>query len=60
MATMSFLKDIVIKDQKTAENFIRALENAVNKNAKRVSIDKRVEDVKNEEQIKNIFDKYKM
>ena len=57
MATKSFLKNIVIKDQKTAENFISALENAVNKKAKKVSIDKRIEDVTDEEQIRKIFDK---
>lgn len=57
MATKSFLKNIVIKDRKTAENFISALENAVNKKSKKVSIDKRVEDVTDEEQIRKIFDK---
>ena len=57
MATKSFLKNIVIKDRKKAENFISDLENAVNKKAKKVSIDKRVEDVTDEEQIRKIFDK---
>ena len=50
-------KNLVIKDRKTAENFISALENAVNKKSKKVSIDKRVEDVTDEEQIRKIFDK---
>ena len=55
MATKSFMKNIVIKDKKSAENFISALENAVNKKAKNVSIDKRAEDVTDKEQIRKIF-----
>ena len=35
MATKSFLKNITIKDRKSAENFIKALENAEKKKAKK-------------------------
>ena len=57
MATKSFLKEIVIKDKKSAEKFISALENAENKRAKKVSINKMVEDVTDSEQIRKIFNK---
>ena len=43
MATKSFLKNIVIKDRKSAERFISALENAENKKSKKVKINKMVE-----------------
>ena len=55
MATKSFLKNIVIKDKKSAEKFISALENAANKKAKKVSVDKRTEDVTDKEQIRKLF-----
>lgn len=55
MATKSFLKNITIKDKKSTENFIAALENASNKKAKKVVIDKRVEDITDKEQIRKIF-----
>lgn len=55
MATKSFLKNIVIKDKKSTENFIIALEEAENKKAKKVSIDTRVENVVDKEQIRKIF-----
>lgn len=55
MATKSFLKNIVIKDKKSAERFLSALENAENKKAKKVVIDKRVENISNCEQIRKIF-----
>lgn len=55
MATKSFLKDIVIKDKKSAERFINALEKAENKKAKRVVINKRIEEVTDSEQIRKIF-----
>ena len=45
MATKSFLKNIVIKDKKTANKFIEALERAENKKSKVVKFDKKVEDV---------------
>ncbi len=55
MATKSFLKNIVIKDKKSAEKFINALEKAENKKSKQVIIDKRVEEVTDSEQIRKIF-----
>ena len=57
MATKSFLKNIVIKDRKSDEKFIKALENAENKKAKKVTVNKRVEDVTDKEQIRKIFSK---
>lgn len=55
MATKSFLKNIVIKDKKSAERFINALERAENKKAKKVTIDKMVEDVTDGSQIRKLF-----
>lgn len=55
MATKSFLKNIVIKDRKSAGRFIDALEKAENKKAKEVKIDKMVENVTDSEQIRKIF-----
>ncbi len=55
MATKSFLKNIVIKDRKSAEKFINALERAENKKAKQVKIDKMVENITDSEQIRKIF-----
>ena len=57
MATKSFLKNIVIKDRKSAEKFIKALENAENKKVKKVTVNKRVEDVTDKEQIRKMFGK---
>ena len=57
MATKSFLKEIVIKDKKATESFINALENAENKKAKKVRINKMVEDVTDSERIRKIFSK---
>jgi hypothetical protein len=57
MATRSFLKEIVIKDKKSAETFISALENAENKKAKKVKIDKMVENITDSDQIRKIFNK---
>ena len=57
MATKSFLKNIVIEDRKSAENFINALEKAENKKAKKIEINKMVEDVKGSIQIRKIFNK---
>lgn len=57
MATKSFLKNIVIKDRKSAEKFINALERAENKKAKQVKIDKMVENITDSEQIRKIFSK---
>ena len=55
MATKSFLKNIVIKDKKVTENFINALNNAENKKAKKVVVDKRIENITDKEQIRKIF-----
>lgn len=57
MATKSFLKNIVIKDKKSAERFINALERAENKKAKQVKIDRMVENITDGEQIRKIFSK---
>lgn len=57
MATKSFLKDVIIKDNASATKFIEALENAENKKRKRVKFDRLVEDVENSEKIKEIFQK---
>ena len=57
MATKSFLKEIIIKDKKSAENFINALENAENKKAKKIKINKMVEDITDKERIRKIFSK---
>ncbi|CDE84821.1 putative uncharacterized protein [Clostridium sp. CAG:273] len=55
MATKSFLKNIVIKDGKQAEIFLRALENAEKKKSKEITINQRVEEIKNPEQIRKLF-----
>ena len=57
MATKSFFKEIVIKDKKATESFINALENAENKKAKKVRINKMVEDITDSERIRKIFSK---
>ncbi len=56
MATKSFLKNITIKDKKTATTFIEALENAEGKSRKKVRVDKLVENEENSQKIKEIFD----
>lgn len=55
MATKSFLREIIIKNKKSAEKFIDTLENAENKKAKKVKINKMVQDVTDCEQIRKIF-----
>lgn len=55
MATKSFLKNIIIKNSKSAEKLLKALECAENKKAKDVKINQRVEDIKDSEQIRNMF-----
>ncbi len=55
MATKSFLKDIVIKNRESANRFINALEKAENKKSKDVRIDKKVENITDEERIRKIF-----
>lgn len=55
MATKSFLKNIVIKDRKSAEKFINALEKAENKKAKSIKVNVKVEEIKDSEQIRKMF-----
>ena len=55
MATKSFLKNITIKNSKDAERFIKALENAENKKAKVVNIDKHTRDIRDSQEIRKIF-----
>ena len=57
MATKSFLKNIVIKTSKQAENFLVALENAEKKKSKKVTINQRIEEIKDPKQIRNLFGK---
>ena len=59
MATKSFLKDITLKNKKSAESFLNALEYAERKKAKKVVLDKRVEEVKDSATIKRMFHKDK-
>lgn len=58
MATKSFLKNITIKNKKSAERFLNALENAEGKKAKKVTFDERVDEVKDSATIKRMFCKY--
>lgn len=55
MATKTFLKNITIANSKAAAKFIQALEYAENKKSKNVKFDKRVEEVKDKNQIKRLF-----
>ena len=55
MATKSFFKNIVIKDKKSALNFLSALENASKKKKKDVVMKARVNDIDDEETIKKLF-----
>lgn len=55
MATKSFLKNIVIKDKKSAEAFISALENAEKKGRKKVNINTSVRTIEDKETIKKMF-----
>ena len=57
MATKSFLKNIVINNSKQAEKFIVALENAEKKKSKEVTINQRVEEIKDPKQIRKLFTK---
>lgn len=50
-----FFKNIVIKDGKQAERFLKALENAEKKKSKEITINQRVEEIKNPEQIRKLF-----
>ena len=55
MATKSFLKNIVIKDKKSAATFLSALENAEGKTRKKVNCNTPIQTVKDEETIKKMF-----
>lgn len=55
MATKSFLKDINIKNKNSALSLISALENAIGKGKKNVKYNVSVQNVKNEDEIKQIF-----
>ena len=57
MATKSFLKNIVIKNRKEADKFLVALENAEKKKSKEVTINQRIEEVKDPKQIRKLFAK---
>ena len=56
MATKSFLKNVVIKDRKTAEKFVNALVKAENKRSKEIKVNKITENITEAEQIRKIFD----
>lgn len=55
MATKSFLKDIVIKDKKSAEAFVSALENAEKKGRKKINFNTAVKTIEDKEAIKKMF-----
>ena len=58
MATKSFLKNIVIKNKKSAMSFLCAPENAEGKSKKKVAFDTAVETVKDDETIKKYLKSY--
>lgn len=55
MATKSFLKNIVIKDKKSAGAFLSALEHAEGKSKKEVKIKVPVNTIKDEDKIRKMF-----
>ena len=55
MATKSFLKDIVIKDRKSANSLVSALENAEKKGRKQINIATSVKTIENKETIRKMF-----
>ena len=55
MATKSFLKNISIKNRKSANSFISALENAEKKDNKKVVVNTKVKEIKDEKTIKEMF-----
>ncbi len=55
MATKSFLKNIVIKNKKSAESFVIALENAENKGRKKVNFKAAVKNIEDKDTIKKMF-----
>lgn len=56
MATRSFLKNIVIKDRKSANSLVSALENAENKSKKEVTIRSKVKTIDDKDTIKKMFE----
>lgn len=57
MATKSFLKSININNKISASSFIDALEHADGKGKKKITLDRGVETIKDNEQIRKIFKK---
>ncbi len=55
MATKSFLKNIVIKDKKSAEAFVSALENAETKGRKNVKFNTVAKTIQDKEIIRKMF-----
>lgn len=55
MATKSFLKNISIKNKKSANSFISALENAEKKSKKKIIVNTKVKEIKDEKTIKEMF-----
>ena len=55
MPTKSFQKNISIKGRNSIKNFINALESAEKKKSKEVNLDNDVEDIKDGEQIRELF-----
>ncbi len=55
MATKSFLKNITIKNKKSANAFISALENAEKKGRKKINIETSVRTITDKETIKKMF-----
>ena len=55
MATKSFLKNVIIKDKKTASTFVSALENAEKRERKNVKIASSVKTIEDKETIKKMF-----
>ena len=55
MATKSFLKNIVIKNKKSATAFLSALENAEGKKKIKIDYNTSVKTIKDKETIKKIF-----
>lgn len=55
MATKSFLKNIIIKNRKSANDFLSALEHAEGKNRKDVKFKVPVKTIKDENVIRKMF-----
>ncbi len=55
MATKSFLKNISIKNRKSANSFISALENAEKKSKKKIIVNTKVKEIRDEKTIKEMF-----